>query len=104
MNKGLVAIILMVFILGGIPSLFGQDKRIYNDGEIDYVPLEATFALTAEDSESSVKEIRYSINGEGIEVYSDPITLSEEGRQLIVYWSIDMTGRDLRVRSSGTSV
>ena len=92
MNKGLVALILMVFILGAIPALFGQDKRIYNDGEIDYVPLEATFALTAEDSESSVKEIRYSVNGEGIEVYSDPITLGEEGRQLIVYWSIDMTG------------
>jgi hypothetical protein len=92
MNKGLVAILMMVFFLVAIPSLFGQDKRIYNDGEIDYVPLEATFALSAEDSESSVKEIRYSVNGEGIEVYSDPITLNEEGRQLIVYWSVDMTG------------
>jgi hypothetical protein len=92
MNKVFVSLLVLLFVLAGIPALLGQDKRIYNDGEIDYVPLEATFALTAEDSESSVKEIRYSINGEGIDVYSDPITLSEEGRQLIVYWSIDNSG------------
>jgi hypothetical protein len=91
MKKGLVAVILMIFVIGAIPALFGQDKRIYNDGEIDYVPLEATFVLTAEDEESSVKEILYSINGAGIELYDDPITLSEEGRQLIVYWAMDMT-------------
>jgi hypothetical protein len=91
MKKGLVAVILTIFVIGAIPALFGQDKRIYNDGEMDYVPLEATFVLTAEDDESSVKEIRYSINGAGIELYDDPITLNEEGRQLIVYWAMDMT-------------
>ena len=92
MNKVFCTLLVLLFVFAGIPALLGQDKRIYNDGEIDYVPLEATFALTAEDNESSVKEIRYSVNGEGIEVYTDPITLDEEGRQLIVYWSIDNTG------------
>jgi hypothetical protein len=91
MKKGMSAMLLLVFVLGAAPVMFGEDMRIYNDGEIDYVPLQASFVLSAEDDESTVKEIRYSINGSGIEVYQEPITLTEEGRQLIVYWAIDMT-------------
>lgn len=91
MKKGTIAILLLIFVLGAVPVLFGEDMRIYNDGEIDYVPLQASFVLSAEDDESTLKEIRYSINGSGIEVYREPITLTEEGRQLIVYWAIDKT-------------
>ena len=45
MNKVFVSLLVLLFVLAGIPALLGQDKRIYNDGEIDYVPLEATFVL-----------------------------------------------------------
>jgi len=92
MKKGLLAAVFLIFMLGTLNLLNATDMRIYNDGEIDYVPLKASFALGAEDMESTVKEIRYSINGSSIEVYDEPITFDTEGRQVIVYWAIDMIG------------
>ncbi len=66
--------------------------RIYNDGVIDYVPQEARFVLTAEDAESSLDVIQYSIDGSPLEVYTKPLSITGEGRHVIVYRAVDRTG------------
>jgi hypothetical protein len=91
MKKGFFAVLLGLFIMGSLHTMIAQETRIYNDGEIDYAPLEAGFVLTAEDMESTVKEIRYSVNGSAAAVYDNPIILDREGRNVIVYWAVDRT-------------
>lgn len=74
-------------------SLVGaQEKRIYNNGEIDYVPLGAKIALHAEDKESSLQYIEYSVNGESVKRYEGPVKLPEEGRYFIGYRAVDNMG------------
>jgi hypothetical protein len=92
MNRVVLTMAAVAFVLGALNGSMGADLRIYNDGDIDYVPLEASFVLTAEDTESSVGEIRFSINGASPRVYDGPITLDSEGRHVIAYWAVDMAG------------
>jgi hypothetical protein len=37
---------------------------------------QATISITANDAETGVKQIMYSINGQGFNIYSSPITLN----------------------------
>ena len=92
MKTGFVALLCGLIILGSLHMLIAQDTRIYNDGEIDYAPPGAGFVLTAEDMESTVKEIRYSVDGSAAATYDNPIVFDREGRHVIVYWAVDMTG------------
>ncbi len=91
MKKWSVCITLSLFLISGALVLQAQDKRIYNDGIIDYVPLTAQFVLSAEDFESTVKEIQYSVDGSAVVVYEEPIRFTSEGRHFIAYRAIDMT-------------
>lgn len=84
----LVLLIMTVVVAVG----FAQEKRVYNDGEVDFAPTEARFELSAEEFESNLKEIQYSINGGELQVYTEPIRLSEEGRNVITYRATDVTG------------
>jgi hypothetical protein len=79
-------------MLAAAPILTGQEKRIYNDGVIDYVPLSASFVLEAWDSESVLETIQYSVDGSPLKEYEDPLTFSTEGRHIIVYRALDITG------------
>ncbi len=46
--------------------------------------------LTAVDNKSGVKEIKYSIDGQGFETYEDPFYLpSKSGRHVIKYYAVD---------------
>jgi hypothetical protein len=82
----------MVFLLGGSFGIVSaQDLRIYNDGIIDYVPLEASFVLNAEDTESSLQEIQVSVDGSMLESYDGAISFQTEGRHIIVYRALDRT-------------
>jgi hypothetical protein len=90
MKKLLVIFFICSFLVTGIA--IAQEKRIYNDGEIDYVPISAKIKLIAEDSESSVKYVEYSVNGQSIKRYSGPISFTEEGRNFVAYRAIDNTG------------
>jgi hypothetical protein len=92
MKKGLFTLMLILFLMSSIYMLFAQEKRIYNDGNIDYAPLSASFALSAEDFESTLKEIQYSLDGSAIQVYRGPINFSDEGRHVIGYRAVDLTG------------
>ena len=92
MKKGCWAVIIAIFILAAAPILTGQEKRIYNDGVIDYVPLSASFVLEAWDSESLLETIQYSIDGSPLREYEEPLTFSTEGRHIIVYRALDSTG------------
>jgi hypothetical protein len=90
MKKLLVIFFICSFLVTGIA--IAQEKRMYNDGEIDYVPMSAKINLIAEDSESSIKNIEYSVNGQPIKRYSGPISFTEEGRHFVAYRAIDNAG------------
>jgi hypothetical protein len=92
MRKRSICIILFLFLFSSALIVQAQEKRIYNDGIIDYVPLTAQFVLSAEDFESTVKEIQYSVDGSAVTVYEGPIRFSSEGRHFIAYRAVDMTG------------
>jgi hypothetical protein len=89
MRKWILVIFISIFLLGALQLVTGQEMRIYNDGVIDYVPAAASFVLNAEDMESSLKEIQYSIDGSPLKVYTGPISLTQEGRHVIVYRALD---------------
>ncbi|TFG61370.1 MAG: hypothetical protein E4H36_10550 [Spirochaetales bacterium] len=88
--KKLLIIFIAVLCLGG--GLFAQQMKVYNNGEIDYVPLSAKFKLFGEDFESSLERLEYSINGEPFKLYTGPISLPAEGRYIIAYRALDKTG------------
>jgi len=90
MKKLLLIVCILLISMSGI--IIAQEKRIFNDGEIDYVPMSAKFVLDAQDSESSVSEVQYSIDGGKIKKYSGPISFSTEGRHVVAYRAIDKTG------------
>jgi hypothetical protein len=96
MRKCFFTVILLLFLLSGLSNgihlLYAQQKRIYNDGVIDYVPLSASFVLSAEDQESTLDVIQYSVDGNSIAIYSDPISFETEGRHFIAWRAIDKTG------------
>jgi hypothetical protein len=69
-----------------------QQRRIYSDGDVDFAPSSARFVLSADDRGPGLREIRYSVNGGEDRVYEDPIRFQDEGRYVIRYRSIDMTG------------
>jgi len=91
MKKWLVTSLILIFGICSLQVLSGQEMRIYNDGIIDYVPMTASFVLSADDYESSLKEIQYSVDGSALQVYNGPISFSTEGRHVIVYRAIDRT-------------
>jgi len=93
MKKFLVlagAILFAVFMV--LPYLYAQEPRIFNDGSIDYAPITASFVLSAQDDESNLKEIQYSIDGTDFMIYENPISFNNEGRHIIVYRAIDQAG------------
>jgi len=91
MRRMFVLILSFVFLFGIANLMFGEEKRIYNDGVIDYAPMSASFTLSAEDTDSTLKDIRYSIDGSPLKVYEEPISFAEEGRHIIVYRATDLT-------------
>jgi len=92
MKKSYSIFLVVIFLCCIARFSMAQEKRIYNDGVIDYVPITASFMLSADDTESTLKEIQYSVDGSPIKIYTEPITFDSEGRHVIVYWAVDMTG------------
>jgi hypothetical protein len=92
MNKVLVVLFLGFFLLVSVHVSICEERRIYNDGVIDYVPLTASFVLDAWDSESSLKSIQYSVDGSPLQKYTGPLSFSTEGRHVIVYRAVDTIG------------
>lgn len=81
--------VLGIVVLVTVGTVSAQQLRIYNDGQVDYAPSAARFVLTADEMESNLKEIEYSINGGETMVYDEPIRISEEGRHVITYRAVD---------------
>jgi hypothetical protein len=92
MKKALSAVVICVFLLVSAHLSLGQEKRIYTDGVIDYVPLTAGFVLEAWDKDSSLKKIEYSVDGSSLQEYTQPLSFKSEGRHVIVYRAVDDTG------------
>jgi len=92
MKKWYSVCLVIIFLFVFAEISMAQEKRIYNDGVIDYAPITASFMLSADDTESTLKEIQYSIDGSPLETYTGPINFNSEGRHIIVYRAVDMTG------------
>ena len=86
--RKLIGISICVLIVVG--TVGAQQKRIFNDGQVDYAPSAARFVLTADEMESNLQEIQYSINGGETMVYDEPIRLEDEGRHTITYRAVDV--------------
>lgn len=91
MKRYFLIVFILLFSFCSAYTILGQEKRIYNDGVIDYVPITATFILTAEDFESTLKEIQYSVDGSPFVKYENPISFTTEGRHIISYRALDRT-------------
>ena len=91
MKKWFFYLLLLFFFVSSAHLICAQEKRIYNDGIIDYVPLTASFVLSAEDFESTLKNIQYSVDGSPVSIYKRPISFTTEGRHFIAYRAIDLT-------------
>lgn len=86
-------ILVCVLLTVGFVLLGAQEKRIYNDGEIDYVPAGVKIRLFGEDAGSSLERIEYMINDGKIQQYNGPIQLTGgEGRYAISYRAVDKLG------------
>ena len=90
MKRVAISVFLILLLVAGI--LGAQQRRVYNDGEIDYVPDGVKIRLFAEDMESSLDYIQYTVNKGDLKRYNGPITLSEEGRYVIAYRAFDRLG------------
>ncbi|MFP4151361.1 MAG: OmpL47-type beta-barrel domain-containing protein [Alkalispirochaeta sp.] len=86
MRKSVVLGICVLVVVGTVGA---QQKRIYNDGQVDFAPQAARFVLTADEMESTLKEIEYTVNGGETMVYDEPIRLTDEGRHVITYRAVD---------------
>lgn len=87
-----IVIVGLILLLTGFAFMGAQEKRLYNDGSIDYLPKNAKIRLFAEDMGSSLEYIEYSLNGGSIKRYEGPIQLTSEGRQFVAYRAIDKLG------------
>ena len=85
-----ISVCLILVLAAGF--LGAQQRRVYNDGEIDYVPDSAKIRLYAEDMESSLDYIQYTVNKGDLKRYNGAITLTDEGRYVIAYRAFDMLG------------
>ena len=86
--------LILILLLGG--TLGAQQKRIYNDGEIDYAPVEAEFVLSADELSENLDYIEYTINGGEWNQYTEPIGIVDEGRHFITYRAGDIAGNSSR--------
>lgn len=87
-----IAIAGLILLVIGAAFIGAQEKRIYNNGEIDYLPNNAKIQLFADDMGSSLQRIEYSVDAGAIKKYTGPIALSGEGRHFIAYRAIDTLG------------
>ncbi len=69
----------------GVPSF-------YSDGNITYARSNTRIRLSAAERVSSVSKIEYKIDQSEYRLYSEPITISEEGQHQIAYRSLDLVG------------
>jgi hypothetical protein len=75
-----------------VTGVFAQQKRVYTSGTINYAPSAARFVLSADEMETNLDQIQYSINGGETMVYEGPIRVEGEGRHTITYRATDVTG------------
>lgn len=85
-----LAVLLMLFVVAGLLS--AQQRRIYNDGQVDFAPGAARFVLSVPGMESNLARLHYSVNGGQVREYSGPVQLTQEGRNVITYRATDVTG------------
>lgn len=89
MRKTLIVAVCAVLV---VSTASAQQKRMYTVGNVNYAPAAARFVLTADEMETNLEEIQYSVNGGEALVYDEPIQLSGEGRHTITYRATDVTG------------
>ncbi|NCN05174.1 MAG: hypothetical protein GW949_06055 [Spirochaetales bacterium] len=88
-RTSLVLLGILLFLSSGV---WAQNYRIYDDGNLEYVPRGTEFSLFSEDMESGVQTVYYQVNGGQITEYTGSLSFSQDGRYSISYYSIDRMG------------
>lgn len=89
MRKVSVILLMLTMVLGTVTA---QQRRIFNDGQVDFAPSAARFVLSVPGMDSAVARIHYSINGGAVQEYTGPVQLRQEGRNIITYRATDISG------------
>jgi hypothetical protein len=92
MKKGLL-LVLAVLLSCVIIFAQGPEKKIFNDGTIDYVPLGTKLRLENEALNPETGAVFYSLNFTDSQPYTNPLVLEEEGQFWISYATQDVFGR-----------
>ena len=89
MRRFLIGIVCLAIVAGGATA---QQRRIFNNGRVDFAPSAARFVLSVDDAGPSLREIQFNINNGENQVYDGPIQLTEEGRHVVRYRAVDVMG------------
>ncbi|MFW6099864.1 MAG: OmpL47-type beta-barrel domain-containing protein [Bacteroidota bacterium] len=74
----------------GLPeSSVSYDGLNYENRDTLFVKPDTRFVMNGEDSESGLKEIRYHIDDEQAETYSEPVTIEDPGFHNLEFYAVD---------------
>ena len=90
--KKLLASLFVLCAVFTFVSAQTHEKKIYNDGQLDYVPTGAKIKLIPVDTEIEIEKIMYRLDSSEEAEYTDLIPLTVEGRHIISYYAIDKLG------------
>lgn len=88
--RRILFIALCALVTVGVAS--AQQRKIFNNGQIDFAPSSARFVLTADELDTGLAEIEYRINDGEAMIYEEPLQLNDEGRHVITYRATDLLG------------
>lgn len=92
MKKGLL-LVLAVLLSCVIIFAQGPEKKIFNDGTIDYLPFGTKLRLENEALNPETGAVFYSLNFTDSQPYTNPLVLDEEGQFWISYATQDIFGK-----------
>jgi hypothetical protein len=72
---------------------------LHQKGGILYLTTQSRVTLTSKDEGSGVASLQYSINDAAPAKYTQPVSLSSEGRHLFKYWGIDKVNNNEDTRA-----
>lgn len=99
MKKALSVIALLLLFSFVMAQDVEAVRKVWNDGNIDYIPLGTEFSLEAEGLDPTVGSIIYSQNNSDPVEYTTPVALTEEGQLLVSWVTKDLWGNISNAKS-----
>lgn len=91
--KRILGIALALLVLAAVAAQdTGPARKVWNNGQIDYIPLGTEFRLEAENWNPATGSIHYSYNSGASTEYTAPVVLDEEGQFTLNWVTRDVWG------------